>query len=149
VLALLLVKSIGGKLLFQTRRYLLNVFRIKCARKYDVVGDQLEQIGTDHRETAVNEDEYIFHLILVADEFDLHDSESKIAEHRGMVVQYTDLAVMRRKYHGSRLTIHDFSRRCDNNTIERFLSSQRSTFSYLLANILAFCATSSIVPTYI
>jgi hypothetical protein len=66
-----------------------------------------------------------------------------------MIIQNTDLAVMRGKYYGSRFTIHDLSRRCDDNTIESFLNSQGSTFSYLLASVLAFCATSSIVPTYI
>ena len=107
---------------------MLDIVRFKISRKDNVVGDYLELIGTNHRKTAIDQDEYILHLLIVADAFDLHDPESQIAEHRHVVIPYTNLAVMRGKYYGRRLAVHQLAGRCNNNAIERFLNSQRSPF---------------------
>ena len=126
VLTLLLVKSIGGYILFQTCHYPLDTVWFKISRKDDVVGDHLELIGTNHRKTAIDQDEYIFHLLVVADAFDFHDPESQIAEHRDMVIPYANLAVIRGKYYRRRLAVHQLAGRCNDNAIERSLNSQRS-----------------------
>jgi len=126
VLTMLLVKSIGGYILFQTCHYPLDTVWLKIPRKDDVVGYHLELIGANHRKTAIDQDEYIFHLLVVADAFDLQDPESQIAEHRHVVIPYANLAVIRGEYYGRRLAVHQLAGRCNNNAIERFLNSQRS-----------------------
>jgi len=126
VLTLLLVKSVGGQLLFKTCHYLLDIVWFKISRKDNVVGDHLELIGTNHRKTTIDEDEYIFYLLVVADAFDLHDPESQIAEHRHVVIPYANLAVIRGKYYRGRLAVHQLAGRCNDNAIERSFNSQRS-----------------------